>query len=185
MRYFEFMPVINYSKVPVRDITRRSILRSTYINHPYVFLPYTIHPGERAIDIANVYYGSIDKTWVVLLSQKIIDPYYEWPMDPNQFADYLAFKYRLSAPEGVEAMEWTSNPLYTDNIICYALKTDDTIRISQFGYQNLPEGDSELYRPIRIFEAEENENNLRRNITLIDRTYLPQIEREIREQMSK
>ena len=183
MRYFEFMPVIDYSGVSVRDITRRAILRATYVNYPYVFLPYTVHPGERPVDIANIYYGSIDKTWVVLMSQQIVDPYYEWPMDANQFADYLNEKYQKQSPDGVDVVEWTANPLYNDNITCYALKEDSDVRISILGYQSLTDG-AEAYRPVRIYEQEEDLNEERRNIRLIDRTYLPQIERELREQMA-
>jgi hypothetical protein len=93
MKYFEKFPIIEYEGRRVRDISRRSNFVRSVSNNPYLYYPYTVSEGERAEDIAHFYYGSVDYVWLVYMANNIIDPYHEWPMDPQTFNDYLVEKY--------------------------------------------------------------------------------------------
>ena len=118
--YFSKFPTITYNKVDVKDITRRSVFLSQNLSNPYVFLPYTIKENEKPEDIAYYYYGSVDYTWLVLLSNNIIDPYYEWPLDENDFNNYLIQKYEtISGKKGYEVIDWLRNETLSDNIAYY------------------------------------------------------------------
>lgn len=108
VKYFENFPQITYDGRKVRDITRRNRFLKTLTTNPYVFLPYTIKEGERAEDIANDYYGSVDYVWLVYMANNIIDPYHEWPMDQRTFQNYIIDKYReQSGREGNAVIDWT------------------------------------------------------------------------------
>ena len=123
MKYFENFPVIEYEGRRIRDISRRSNFVRAVSNNPYLYYPYTVSEGERAEDIANFYYGSVDYVWLVYMANNIIDPYHEWPMDPQTFNDYLVEKYQQESGEiGEDVIDWTRDPNNDDNIIFYVKK---------------------------------------------------------------
>lgn len=123
MKYFEKFPIIEYEGRRVRDISRRSNFVRSVSNNPYLYYPYTVSEGERAEDIAHFYYGSVDYVWLVYMANNIIDPYHEWPMDPQTFNDYLVEKYTEQSGEvGEDVIDWTRDPSNDDNIIYYVKK---------------------------------------------------------------
>jgi hypothetical protein len=123
MKYFEKFPIIEYEGRRVRDISRRSNFVRSVSNNPYLYYPYTVSEGERAEDIAHFYYGSVDYVWLVYMANNIIDPYHEWPMDPQTFNDYLVEKYTEQSGEvGEDVIDWTRDPNNDDNIIYYVKK---------------------------------------------------------------
>lgn len=92
-RYFDKFPIINYSNNTVVDITRRvSITNLTYSN-PFVFYPYDLTVYERPDQFSSRYYQDSYKSWLVYLSNKIVDPYYEWYLQDNEFYENLENKY--------------------------------------------------------------------------------------------
>ena len=123
MKYFENFPLIEYEGRRVRDISRRTNFVKAVSNNPYLYYPYTVAEGERAEDIAQFYYGSVDYVWLVYMANNIIDPYHEWPMDPQTFNDYIVEKYTEESGEvGEDVIDWTRDPLNDDNIIFYVKK---------------------------------------------------------------
>lgn len=118
-KYFENFPVIEYEGQRVKDITRRSSFSKLVSTNPLLFMPYTVKEGQRPEDIAQFYYGSTDYTWLVYMSNNIIDPYHQWPMSEADFNNYLIEKYtEESGRIGEDVVDWTreDNP---DNIIYY------------------------------------------------------------------
>lgn len=125
-QYFSKFPVIKYNKIDAVDITRRSTFVERNLSNPYIFLPYTVKEGERPEDIAMLYYGSVDYTWLVLLANKLLDPYYDWPLDDSDFHNYLIKKYAdESGKEGYEVVDWTRNQTINDNILYYYKELDN------------------------------------------------------------
>jgi len=123
MKYFENFPIIEYEGRRVRDISRRSNFVRAVSNNPFLYYPYTVSEGERAEDVANFYYGSVDYVWLVYMANNIIDPYHEWPMDPQTFNDYIVAKYTEESGEiGEDVIDWTRDPNNDDNIIFYVKK---------------------------------------------------------------
>jgi hypothetical protein len=119
-KYFSNYPLIQYQDKRVRDITRRSKVRDTILQDPYIFLPFTIREGEKPEDIARLYYGSVSDTWLVLLANNITDPYYEWPMSDVEFDQYFIDKYStVSGRKGFDVLRWGQDETRDDNIIYY------------------------------------------------------------------
>jgi hypothetical protein len=118
--YFDTLPIIGYNGTRVRDISRRDKFRELAQSNPYLFLPYTIKEGDRPEDIAYYYYGSTDYTWVVYLSNNLIDPYTQWPLSEENFHRFLIEKYKEeSGLEGYDVVDWTRRLDNDDNIIYY------------------------------------------------------------------
>jgi hypothetical protein len=92
-RYFEKFPLISYSNNSVVDITRRTAILERVSNNPYVFYPYEISDEERADQFSSRYYDDSFKSWIIYLTNKIVDPYYEWYLTETQMIDFLNKKY--------------------------------------------------------------------------------------------
>lgn len=124
-KYFSNYPIIQYDGKLVRDITRRSKIVDDLLNDPYIFLPYTVRDGEKPEDIAFYYYGSVDDTWLVLLSNKITDPYTQWPLTDEDFDKYFIEKYgSISGRSGYDVIRWGQDQTRSDNIVYYYKEVD-------------------------------------------------------------
>jgi hypothetical protein len=119
VKYFDNFPTITYEGREVKDITRRNQFVKLVTSNPLLYMPYTVKEGQRPEDIANFYYGSPDYTWLVYISNNIIDPYHEWPMAERDFNNYLIEKYgEASGLVGDDVVEWTRED-NDENIVYY------------------------------------------------------------------
>ncbi len=174
-RYFTNYPLIQYQDKRVRDITRRSKVRDSILNDPYIFLPFTIREGEKPEDIARLYYGSVDDTWLVLLANNITDPYYEWPMGDVEFDQYFIDKYsEVSGRTGFDVLRWGQDETRSDNIVYYFKESEDTEKIYRVS------AETASGTAVRLYEYEQQQNENKRNIQLIDKIYRNQIVEEFK-----
>jgi hypothetical protein len=119
-KYFTYYPTIQYKDKQIRDISRRNKVRDDILQDPFIFLPYTIKEGEKPETIAELYYGSVDDTWLVLLANNLTDPYNEWPLDDEEFNKYFIDKYsEYSGKVGFDVIRWGQNQTIEDNIVYY------------------------------------------------------------------
>jgi len=178
--YFKYFPKGTHTNKLGTDITRRFDFYRTVLRDKYVFLPYTIDGDDRPEDVAYFYYESVDHTWVVYLSNDILDPYYDWPLPYDKFNAFIKKKYEaLSGTTGDAVLAWTQNTQITDNIAFYRNIEDPDIKINVDTYNldsDLVQGDWEA---VRYFQYETELNDDKRVIELLDKRYLPQALREI------
>lgn len=206
MDYFKKFPTINYlpadgmDAVVLRDITKRVQFVSKLRSNPYTFLPYTIEHGLGPEDVAYYYYGNARYVWLVYLSNRIKDPYYEWPLDDNILNEVIANKYQEKAqrwwsenraepkPIGNIVVRWTMRTDITENIAYFRKKDNIEETINKETYFILadpqkawldPEFDATEWEPLRYFDLEREKNESRRNIQLVNVDYKDQVEEEL------
>ena len=92
-KYFDKFPIISYANAQAVDLTKRTTMLDRVSNNPYVFYPYEITDGERADQLSYRYYGDPYDSWVIYMTNKIVDPYYEWYLSEQQFYDFIEKKY--------------------------------------------------------------------------------------------
>jgi hypothetical protein len=61
--------------------------------NPFAFFPYDISNGERADNFSNRYYDDPFMSWLLYLSNNIVDPYYEWYLQSNELEELIIKKY--------------------------------------------------------------------------------------------
>jgi hypothetical protein len=91
-RYFEKFPITNYSNTYVVDITKRATLLNKVYTNPFIFYPYEIN-DERADQLSHRYYDDAYQSWIIYFSNRIVDPYYEWHLNENEFNEFINSKY--------------------------------------------------------------------------------------------
>lgn len=180
MTYFKELPLIDYNKTLSKNIILKSAILKDVIQKASVFYSYVIQEGYRPDMVANEEYGNPQYDWIVYLSNNIIDPYYNWPMDYKMFAGYLEAKYGTDvytlqsqilhykytgttdqSPEEIAMISWTMTP-ETHAI----LAADDPTSVTGWS-------------PVYVYDYEDDQNDSRRSIQLISKVYIPQIENEL------
>lgn len=91
--YFSKFPLISYSDSVAVDITKRVKLLDRVSGNPFAFFPYDISNGERADNFSNRYYDDPYMSWLIYLSNDIVDPYYEWYLQHNEMEEFIIKKY--------------------------------------------------------------------------------------------
>jgi hypothetical protein len=91
-RYFSKFPRTTHSDRTLVDITRRVDILNKISKNPYVFYNYDV-ADERADSFAHRYYEDSYKSWLIYITNKIVDPYYEWYLKDDEFISFINKKY--------------------------------------------------------------------------------------------
>ena len=162
--YFDAFPVIPYDAkgdLNFKDVTnllRRVGMRAKLKSNTLLYDTYDVKEGETPEMIAHKLYGDAQLHWVILLINDITDRYHQWPMTGGQFLDYLNDKY--TNPDGIHHYESTQT------------SGDTKVKIEVFN-----EVDDDAYTgltPITNREYEEQEQDKRRQIRLLDPSFVEQ-----------
>ena len=171
---FKNLPVITYNNRLARNLMVSSRIVRDAFNNPIAFSKYTVEDGESPEEVAQNFYGSIYYSWLVLLSNKIVDVHNEWPKTYKQFTDYLIQKYG-SVPAAKEEILHYSNPKYgftinaaTQSRYANTDFVDATIKVDRTGWT-----------AVTAFDHEEERNDNLRNIQLIDPSLVNQVQEEV------
>ena len=166
--YFNSFPVIPYDSKGdlnfkgVTNLLRRVGMRAKLKSNTLLYDTYDVKEGETPEMIAHKLYGDAELHWVILLINDITDRYHQWPMTGGQFLDYLNDKY--ANPDGIHHYETTQT------------SGDTKVKIEVFN-----EVDDDAYTgltPITNREYEENEQDKRRQIRLLDPSFIEQFTEE-------
>ena len=102
MKYFEKFVSIPYTFdqnlvnfFNVKNIFIRVRMLESIINNVDVYYNYMMKESDTVESIAYKYYGDVDKFWLVMFTNKLLDPFYDTPLKYGQFLDYLISKYKL------------------------------------------------------------------------------------------
>ena len=162
--YFDSFPVIPYdskgdlNSKDVTNLLRRVGMRTKLKTNTLLYDTYDVKEGETPEMIAHKLYGDAKLHWIILLVNDITDRYHQWPMTGGQFLDYLNDKY--TNPDGIHHYESTQT------------SGDTKVKIEVFN-----EVDDDAYTgltPITNREYEEQEQDKKRQIRLLDPSFVEQ-----------
>ena len=98
MQYFNSLPKIiqtdnlGVSRIFTNLLARASMIPSVMKN-PLVYYQYDIQESDTPEIIAHKYYGDSYRYWIVLFTNELLDPQWNWPMNGTVFEKYLGSKY--------------------------------------------------------------------------------------------
>lgn len=110
-------PTTTYNSQESTNIMVKIALDKVIQKSAAVFYPYVVREGERPDTIAADYYGDARYAWLIYMSSSIMDPYYEWPLDSNQFKAFIEKKYGSIAVASQQIAFWRNNWYGDDSII--------------------------------------------------------------------
>jgi hypothetical protein len=135
-RYFEKFQTISYANTFARNITQRAVVLSSVYNNPVLYYPYDIEQGERPDNIADRYYKDQYKSWILHLTNNVIDPYHDWYLDQTTFELFITKKYG-SLANATSKVKYYRNNWYSD-----------TNKITVDAYQALDGTLKPFYQPV-------------------------------------
>lgn len=199
MKYFNSLPTINNQDAfgnvqQLKNLVVRSKLINKLADNPLIYYKYTIQESDTPEIVAYKYYGDSYRYWLVLLSNETLDPLWDWPLTSRQFGEYLNDKY--SAAAGAQpVIEYTQLTVhhYEKVITTYDDSTQTTVVknviIDEDAYTSLIEkttersfsyGSNITYtvskKAVSIYDYEDNLNESKRDIKLINSNYVSDLE---------
>jgi hypothetical protein len=199
MQYFDTLPkILQYDNVGTGRLFTNLLARASIIpellKNPAIYYSYDIQDGDTPEIIAHKYYGDSYRYWMVLLANEILDPQWEWPISGNIFNDYLIGKYGQSfnTQATIHHYEKTITQFdsgtntTTTNTVEIDLNTYNTTYQTIKSY-TLPTGVVTVTiskSAISYYDYELNLNESKRNIQLLNSSYVNQLETELKNLMS-
>jgi hypothetical protein len=195
MKYFSTLPKIftsdnnGNSIILTNLLARASVINETFDN-TLLYYNYDIQEGDTPEIIAHKYYGDMYRYWIVLISNSIMDPQWDWPMTGVIFQDYVHGKYGTTIGD-IHHYEKTLTQ-YDETTLT---TTTHTVVISETDYDNLAIG-TEFYtlptgimsvtttkRSVDNYNYEFELNESKRNIRLLNRDYVTDFENQFKSLM--
>ena len=97
--FFENFPRIAYTlddnetEQVIQDIFKRAILSKEFQDNNSYFETYEVLGGETPEQLSFRFYGTPDLHWLILLTNNIIDPRFEWPLNEDNLIKHTQDKY--------------------------------------------------------------------------------------------
>ncbi len=178
MSYFAHLPVIEYNihgnkygeTFTVRDIFIRNLIKQNVIDKALNFEEHTIGDGERPDTTSFLVYGNVKYDWIIFLTNRMFNPYFDWPLSSQDFTKMIKGKYG--------SVERAKKHIFEYRQIIEA-ETDTTtlkeVIIDKDAYNALPDGEK---KRITKYDIEFKRNEANRRIKIINRQYVESILKE-------
>ena len=161
--YFSYFPQIVYDikgdnefKI-VTNILKRLSLRKEIIDSTTVFNLYDVQEGETPESLADELYGDVSYYWIICYMNNIVDRYHDWPMQHGQLLSFVNDKYsNVNALHHYEITQQSGDTKVKINI-----GADNTDHSGATAVSN--------------YEYEEELQNQKRRIKIINSVYIPSI----------
>ena len=188
MFYFSPFPVVTYDPLGENtpqlacDITRRFKITEVLNNRQLVYYGYTIKDRDRPDIMAEKYYDNPRLDWLFFIVNQKFDPYFQWPLNQFQFDSYIRQKYGSpSVAQGTvhhyEQILNTRKEHYSNYDSSTIVIPEKKIIIDKTTYVSLA---SSLKRTVSVFDYEEELNNKKREIKILDRVFLPSLMKDFK-----
>lgn len=201
MRYFDSLPNIfitdtNNNSVAMKNLMVRTQLLPELAKNPLLFYKYSIQDGDTPEIIADKYYGDSYRYWMVLYGNSgIVDPQFDWPLTSDRFLKYLKDKYKVAAGGEQYVLSYTQGTVHhyekitttidetskTEAIKNVIVDYETYLLITESSTtKTFPSGTSvtlkESKRAVSIYNYELEKNESKRDINLINSSYINQME---------
>ena len=201
MEYFSSLPFLttsdgNGNAIILRNLLIRTGLIPQLAKNPLLFYQYEIRDGDTPEIVADKYYGSPFRYWITLYGNpNIMDPQSDWPLSQQQFALYLNDKYADDAGGVENVLSYALGTIHHyEKVITSIDNTSKTtatkaIEVDEDTYNSIalsnttstfPDGSSITYsvdkKAVSIYDYEDQLNESKRNINLINAKYTSQLE---------
>lgn len=115
-KYFKYFPKTQYNlneqSFSVQEVTNlltRVKFENEFKDNTSIYYEYEILDGDTPEIIASKIYKDVEKHWVVLMLNEIINPFIDWPMRQNSLTSYIEKKYLPFATDPETGLEWAQS----------------------------------------------------------------------------
>ena len=197
--FFSLIPDIEYDVKPIKFpytksdfITAKNFFRRFKINedvfsYTATFNKYAVIEGETPDQVAEKAYGDPFLDWVILMTNNVINPLFDWPRSDNSvrkycektytdpYSEILYYKTR-EIKSGTSMSTDLTGKTVKINALDAGLKVDEKFYNTPFsffdGNQVITMAGSEVCEPVNAYQHEIEENEKKREIYLLKGRFL-------------
>ena len=190
--FFNIVPNISYDEKPIgypfsesdyvtaKNFFRRYKVNEDAFSYAVIFKKYSIVDGERPETVAKKAYGDPFYDWVVLLTNNVINSYYDWPISNYNISNALESEY--DDPYGtIKYYETYEVGQYSAGMRVDREFFEGTHKVNVNGEIQTLAGNL-LCRPVTIAEWFTEENEKKREIYLLKPVYFRQFVDDFKKQ---
>ena len=180
--YFRSFPQIEYDlkknkkNLLLTNITARFKIRDELKKTAAIFYDYTVAEQDTPSNVAFRYYEDETLDWVILLINDIIDPYYDWPLSYNNFIEFIKSLYGSVDTAMATTYEYRKILNKQSHLIDGTVIPERTVVVDLNTYNSLTPANRKL---VDAYEYYEEQNNLKRNIKILDKRYIGLIKSQV------
>ena len=179
MSYFSYFPLIRYNDRVSLNLLRRVKIIDDVLARREIYYEYVVRDGDLPDTLADRFYGDPQRDWIIYFSNSIVDPYTEWPLGYADFNSFLEKKYNKSAFETkADIAYYVYTGLSSDSEEDIARRS---WRMTEKTFNSLSAQERSGWTPVTVYDHEDQVNESRRVIKIIQPAFLNQILREIDE----
>jgi hypothetical protein len=211
-KYFNYFPKTFYTSNnvssgidTVTNIIARFGFEKKLKENSSAFYKYSIKDSDTPEIIAGKFYDNVERHWIVLLFNDIIDPQYDWPLDSRTLIKYINTKYSANqyadtANTSVTGISWAQNTSHVKSYFKNITRTStdgtdivEKITVDANTYANIAatsiaytlNNSSSITETISkttqtYYDYEVELNEAKREINLLQSEFVPEIEKEFR-----
>ena len=190
--YFSIIPNVSYDEKPIsypfsesdfvvaKNFFRRYKINDDVFSNLVLFKKYSITEGERPETLAHKVYGNVFYDWVILLTNNMVNAQYDWPLNNYELYQTLESEYDDPYSE-IHHYETAAIGQYGAG-----LHVDETFyngqhKVNIDGTITLKNG-NEICSPITVAEYYSRENEKKREIYILKKSYLRSFVNDFRKQ---
>lgn len=190
--FFNIVPNISYDEKPIgypfsesdyvtaKNFFRRYKVNEDAFSYAVIFKKYSVLDGERPETVAKKAYGDPFYDWVVLLTNNVINSYYDWPISNYNISNALESEY--DDPYGtIKYYETYEVGQYSAGMRVDREFFEGTHKVNVNGEIQTLAGNL-LCRPVTIAEWFTAENEKKREIYLLKPVYFRQFVDDFKKQ---
>jgi hypothetical protein len=196
MKYFNSLPKVVYTnennvKTIYTNLMARASVIPSVLNNALVYYDYDIQDEDTPEIVSHKYYGDVNRFWIVMYCNQLLDPLWDWPLSSRKFEKYVLTKYGGTLSNTHHYEKVTTKINRTSNIT-----TVETDIISEDDYNDTVYNSTSNYtvgsdtisvnvatKIVTNYEYEIKENDSKRSIKILNREYANRLEREFMDLM--
>jgi len=209
-RFFNYFPKTVYTANTnssgldtVTNIISRFGFEQKLKDNSAAFYKYSIQDSDTPEIIAHKYYDNSERHWIVLLFNDIIDPQFDWPLKYDVLIDFVDAKYTANGAANTTVQSGLAWAMSVNNVQSYykiVTRTNidndsivETIQVDSNTYVNVATSSSSVTLQSgdvitqtvtkskkTYYEYEQEENEAKREISLLKPEFVLQIEKEFK-----
>ena len=209
-RFFNYFPKTVYTANTntsgldtVTNIIARFGFEKTLKENSSAFYKYSVQDSDTPEIIAAKYYDNPERHWIVLMFNDIIDPQFDWPLRYENFIKFVDTKYTANGAANTTVQSGLAWAMSVNNVQSYykiVTRTNidnesivETIQVDANTYVNVATSSSSVTLQSgdvitqtvtkskkTYYEYEQEENEAKREISLLKPEFVLQIEKEFK-----
>lgn len=181
MPYFDSFPKINYDIYQdgetelATNILKRFKPLQNILTKAVIYYQYVINDGETPPIVSYKFYNSVEYDWVILMFNKMYDPYFDWPMTYDEFNRFIVNKYGSIPASQSQILFYKKILQPRTQFYDGTIVEERSLYVDLTTFNTIPFDERAI---VYAYDWEVEQNEARRQILVPKETYIPQLRQE-------